>query len=176
MALVKRAALRARNAVQFATVRSWASSAKAADISTLTRAKRAPIVDADLVEAASREVVDFIHSTFGSVPNWLMTSVAVGHSRRGDSFAVQMAQSAAKRLGSTYVQVFEHRFVSGSSHPKQNALLPPLQIKERPTLPVLVVDDVATSGWHMEEALNAIRAFGVPAFGVAWIGGCVTRA
>jgi orotate phosphoribosyltransferase len=36
---------------------------------------------------------------------------------------------------------------------------------------MLVIDDLATSGWHIEEALTRIREFGVAAFGAVWISG-----
>jgi hypothetical protein len=38
---------------------------------------------------------------------------------------------------------------------------------------VLVIDDLATSGWHIEEALGMIRALELPAFGAVWIAGTV---
>jgi len=41
--------------------------------------------------------------------------------------------------------------------------------------PALVVDDVATSGCHMEEALQALRSRAVDAFGVVWISGEVIQ-
>lgn len=39
--------------------------------------------------------------------------------------------------------------------------------------PILVVDDVATSGAHLEQALAAIRAAGHPGVGAVWISGDV---
>ncbi|BBK42797.1 hypothetical protein STVA_28170 [Allostella vacuolata] len=35
------------------------------------------------------------------------------------------------------------------------------------------MDDVVTSGWHMEEALGMIRSTGHMTVGFAWIGGTV---
>jgi predicted amidophosphoribosyltransferase len=37
--------------------------------------------------------------------------------------------------------------------------------------PVLLVDDVATSGRHIEEATELLRAKGASVLAVAWIGG-----
>jgi hypothetical protein len=39
----------------------------------------------------------------------------------------------------------------------------------KPIGATLVVDDVATSGYHMEEAIKALRSLAIPAMGVAWV-------
>jgi hypothetical protein len=73
------------------------------------------------------------------------------------------------------VKVWRDRFVTGSSHPKEFRKLPPLTWQDAPPPGlVLLVDDVATSGWHLEEALTALRAAGHLALGLAWISGTVT--
>lgn len=110
---------------------------------------------------------------FGSLPGWTVLSTAVGHSRRPDSFAVRLAEAVAKEISRPFVKIFADRFVSGGSHPKEFANLPALQLRAEVTSPILLVDDVATSGWHMEEALTKLRSLGAPAFGVAWISGTV---
>jgi len=67
--------------------------------------------------------------------------------------------------------------VNGVSHPKEYRRLPPLDMLAMPiggTTPV--IDDVATSGYHMEKALAALCSLGIPAAGTAWIrsGGAAT--
>ena len=71
-------------------------------------------------------------------------------------------------------RLFRGRFVSGVSHPKEFSKLAPIELAEAPAgMVVLVIDDVATSGWHMEEALNTLRDAGATAIGATWIGGNV---
>jgi orotate phosphoribosyltransferase len=41
--------------------------------------------------------------------------------------------------------------------------------------PVLLVDDVATSGQHIEEAAHLLREAGANVLAVAWIGGDVVK-
>jgi hypothetical protein len=79
----------------------------------------------------------------------------------------------AEQLGLGFAEVFEDRFVDGASHPKEFAKLPPLAFRHTPAAPALVIDDLATSGWHIEEALGMIRGLGLPAFGAVWIAGTV---
>jgi hypothetical protein len=81
-----------------------------------------------------------------------------------------MAVAAADGLGSTFCRVFDNRFVSGVSHPQEFDRLPLLKMLEGPAGP-LVVDDVATSGWHMHQAVTALRVAGAPAMGAVWLSG-----
>jgi hypothetical protein len=57
----------------------------------------------------------------------------------------------------------------GSSHPQRSARLGALVRRERPPGPVLLVDDPATTGLHVEQALGALRGEGVPALAMVWI-------
>lgn len=171
-ALVHQPAVRSRNAVRYLTVRRWQAHAKAADLDRLKAAKRAPVIDRALAAGAAAEIADVAGALLGCLQGWCVTAVATGHSRRPDAFARQVAEAVARCLRRPFVQVFEDRYTSGVSHPKENLSLPPLVVRARPAGPVLLVDDVATSGWHREEAATAIAAV-LP---VAWIGGTVKEA
>jgi len=171
--LVLRPSIRSRNGVSYVTIRAWGSATKCADLGVIKNVKRAAIIDADVVSAAAGEIADHVRALFGRAFSWTVSTVAVGHSRRDDAFAVQIARATALALGLEFAQIFENRFVPGVSHPKECRNLPKLQVRLRPTTPILLVDDIVTSGFHMEEALGALRALGVAAFGVAWIGGSV---
>jgi len=167
--LVHRPGLWARNQVRFITVRRWRARAKTADLEAFKDAKRR--LDPALIEAASGEVCEVLDEVLGPARNYVVTNVACGHSRRPDCFGKRLAQSAAARSGVPYVQVFADRFVRGSSHPKEAMRLPPLRRIATPDRMCIVVDDLATSGWHLEEALRELRRDGVAALGVAWLGG-----
>ena len=82
-----------------------------------------------------------------------------------------MRAVAAKGVEVPFVQAFADRFVRGSSHPKEFRRLPPLEWAEPVNGSAVLIDDLVTSGWHMEEALALLRARGLPSFGAAWIGG-----
>ena len=110
---------------------------------------------------------------FGPLRGWTVSTVAVDHSRRPDSFAVRLAQGVAAELDLRFAKIFADRFVAGVSHPKEFSKLPPLQRAVDPTEPVLLVDDVATSGWHLEEAITNLRGCGIACLAVTWISGTI---
>src|SRR5260370_616918 len=90
---------------------------------------------------------------------------------RFDQPLVGFGEAVADELGLRFVEVFEDRFVSGVSHPKEFRNLPPLVWRTKPAAPTLVIDDLATSGMHIEEALGLLRGLGLPSFGAVWISG-----
>jgi hypothetical protein len=166
-----RPTLRSRNGVYYLTCRSWLADAKAQDLAILREAKRT--MPPELIADAAHEMTELVRAVFGEVA-LSVVPVACGHSRRIDCMSVRLAEGIARSLDVEPVQAFAHRFMKGSSHPLENRKLPPLKLIDRPAAPALVVDDIATSGFHMHEALTALRSAGVPAFGIAWLGGVTT--
>lgn len=167
--LVRRPALRSRNAVGYLTARAWRAEARREQIAALKAEKRGD--DMPLAEVAAVDVAALLAKFTPPPAGAVVTCVPCGHSRRPDSFARRLAEGVAALLDLPFVQVWADRYCSGVSHPKEFAKLPPLEWLAMPPGYTLVVDDVATSGWHLEEAVGALRAHGLPALGVAWIGG-----
>lgn len=110
---------------------------------------------------------------FGPLSGWCVTAVPCGHSRSPECWGKRLARVVARRIGAPFIQIFADRPVAGTSHPKEFAKLPPLKQIDSAFDRVLVVDDVATSGWHIEEILTALRLTGSSAVAVAWISGTI---
>jgi hypothetical protein len=167
--LVQRPAIYSRNAISYMTARSWRADVKADTIRALKSAKANGCCDT--CNAGVSDIAAIIRKLFGSSPKASITSVPCGHSRVPDCLGRRLAEGVAADLGIPFVQCWADRFVDGVSHPKEFHKLPPLEWVATPPPALIVVDDVATSGWHLEEALTALRDRGVEAFGIAWIGG-----
>lgn len=174
--LASRRAIYGRNGVSWLSARSWRRDSKAEAINALRLAKIG--LSAEVIEAAAADVSAAVASLFGPLAmNCVVTTTPVGHSRRPDSFAVRLAGRVAELQGRRFAKIFADRFVSGSSHPMQFSRMEPIRLlgsdARLPPKIALVVDDVATSGWHMEEALGYLRAAGSYAVGAVWISGTV---
>ncbi|MGL4404534.1 MAG: hypothetical protein ACRCT6_02145, partial [Notoacmeibacter sp.] len=63
----------------------------------------------------------------------------------------------------------------GVSHPKQNVKRPPMKMTRIIDEPVLLVDDVATSGSHLEEAVALLKPTCGAVLPIAWLGGDVSE-
>jgi hypothetical protein len=91
---------------------------------------------------------------------------------KSECFGKRLARQVADLLDLPFVQVFANRPCHGASHPKTRASLPPLQqLIVIPPPSVIIVDDVATSGWHLEEAMVRLRSLGTKVSSVVWISG-----
>lgn len=125
----------------------------------------------ETINSIADDLADLALSIYGAGFFASVVPVACGHSRRTNCLSACLSVSVADRIGAVVVRAFEDRFVEGVSHPKEFARLPPLVVAAEPTGPVLIVDDVATSGFHMHEAVTALRQRGIAATGLVWASG-----
>jgi adenine/guanine phosphoribosyltransferase-like PRPP-binding protein len=167
--LIYRPILYKRNNMRWISVHSWRADCKRQGIAALSRVKRSP--DPALLSTATDSVAALVRELFGDAPADAVTCVPCGHSCRHDCFGKMLAQGTARALSLPFVQLFADQPRAGSSHPKQSIHLPSPQRLARPPRSVLIVDDVATSGRHLEQAVSSVRETGASASAVAWISG-----
>ena len=146
--LVYRPMVFRRNDIGCIAACAWRSAAKADDLVALKRAKRE--IDQRLIRQAGELLAALISQLHGERAADAITCIPCGHSRRPDCFGKRLAQCVAEVLGLPFLQVFADRFCSGVSHPKEFVKLPPLQQIADPLPSMIVVDDLAVSGWHVE--------------------------
>lgn len=167
--LIKKRSIRMRDGVSYITVRSWRESIKKHQILALKACKRAGLPT--LAFAAGKECAEEIVKLVGATAFKFVVPVPCGHSPEEKCLSMQLAKAIANRLNLPVVQAFSHLKQKGTSHPKENLKREKmLQIREVPG-PAILVDDVATSGVHLGEASNILKANGTDSFAIAWIGG-----
>jgi hypothetical protein len=171
--LVGRPMLFRRKAVAWLSACSWRAETRMRDIAAFRQAKLH--CDPDLVVRVGELLAALICQVRGSRCADAVATVPCGHSRRHDCFGKQIAQAVAENLNLPFVEVFADRFCCGSSHPKEFRKLPPLEQVSPAPASLLLVDDLATSGWHVEESLIALRALGSAASAFTWISSTVSR-
>jgi predicted amidophosphoribosyltransferase len=161
-----------RNDIGWIAACAWRARAKVYDVAALKQAKRA--LDPRLIGEAADLLAALILQLQGDGAADAITCVPCGHSRRPDCLGKRIAQAVADGLGLPFLQIFADRPCSGVSHPKEFAKLPPLEQVAEPLPSMILVDDLATSGWHVEEALTTLRNLGASASAFVWITGTVT--
>jgi hypothetical protein len=142
-----------RNEIAWIAACAWRSAAKADDLAALKRAKRE--IDPQLIGDASELTATLIRQLRGEPATDAITCVPCGHSRRPDCFGKRLAQGVAGLLGLPFLQVFADRSCEGVSHPKEFKKLPPLHQIADPLPSMIIIDDLAVSGWHIEESMLA---------------------
>jgi hypothetical protein len=167
--LIKRTRIRSRGNCSFVTLRCWNPKYKAKQIEQVKSMKS--ISSSGIIKCVAKELADHLSGTFGTIRELVVTSVPGGHSCSELSFSAKIAIEVARRLRTNHVKVWEDRPRAGSPFPRPAHERPALKWIAHPRQPVILIDDVVTSGSHMEECLHALRSNGIPTFGIAWIGG-----
>ncbi|MGL4727242.1 MAG: hypothetical protein ACRCWO_00660, partial [Bosea sp. (in: a-proteobacteria)] len=167
--LVRRQGLRQRKTISYMTLRAWRKPIRAYQIEALKALKTAP--PRALVETAAAEIVEAVERVVGAGAFSEVTHVPCSRSAEEACLSRQIAEEVAARLGKPMVQRLAAPPQKGASHPKENVKRPPLKLLSPADGPCLVIDDVATSGAHIEEAILKLRPSAQSVFAIAWIGG-----
>jgi PAS domain-containing protein len=167
--LVRRQGLRQRKAISYLTLRAWRKPIRAYQIEALKALKSAP--PQALVETAAGEIVEAVQRVVGGDAFREVTAVPCSRSAHEHCLSRLIAQEVATRLGKPLTQRLAIPPQKGGSHPKENMKRPPLQLVSPAEGACLVIDDVAISGAHIEEAILKLRPSAGSIFAVAWIGG-----
>jgi len=166
--LVKRAALRSRNGVGYLVVRSWRAAIKEHQLSALRALKTHP--PSSLVLGIGEELAQAVRSVFGQGHIENVVPVPCGNSGCDECLSTRISANVATRLGARYVAGLKPQAGSGRSHPRKSARLSAFEVVRNPAGVTLVVDDVVSSGRHLELAVQALRSGDKPVLAVAWIG------
>jgi len=171
--LLPRPTLFQRNQVRWIAACAWRTQLKSQGLAALKTAKQE--LDPSLVAEGAAAIVQLIREIYGPKPVGAITCIPCGHSRRPDCFGKQLAQVAARNMELPFLQVFADRPCPGASHPRQSIGLPPLQRIADPPRSMILIDDLATSGRHIEESMLALRDLGVAVSSLVWISGSTSR-
>ena len=167
--LVWRPTLLSRNGVSYITVRRWRNSVKEFQIEALRELKKSP--SSNFVAACARDLVAGLDGMITG--NLYRHVVPVPCSRSGPDacLSVLLAEKLAARLRLTMIEALAIDRAEGLSHPRRNAERPAMRLVEPVPGPCLLVDDVASSGRHLEEGARLLRETAPAILAVAWIGG-----
>lgn len=167
--LVERRHLITRNGFSFTGLRTWRSQIKPFQIEALKALKRG--LPESFVEVVAGEIAASATLQFGATSLVNVIPVPCGSSGRPDGFSVRVAERVAAKMGCRFENILLSSAGKGSSHPKTSARLAPLQLTGRAQGLSLLVDDVASSGRHMELAMRCLRENAIDCVGTVWIAG-----
>jgi PAS domain-containing protein/orotate phosphoribosyltransferase-like protein len=169
--LVQRRGLRSRNGITYLTLRSWRNPIREYQIKALQAIKTSP--SEVFVAQIASEIEGAVSSLMGLSVFKAIVPVPCGHSADDSCLSVAIARRLGKELELPVINALTTKKRRGKSHPKANVSRPALVLKHAISEAVLLVDDVATSGAHLEEAVKLLKSTAGAVMPVAWIGGNV---
>jgi predicted amidophosphoribosyltransferase len=165
--LLHKQRLLSRNTVAYVSLRTWSKPIKNHQIKALTAVKggdtrkAAKLIGVEMIDAVQR----IFGASFCSV-----VPVPFGSSGRSDCLSVAIGEEMAKTLSIPVENVLTTQGAKpGLSHPKKSARLAPFKLMKEISGRVLLVDDVASSGRHIELARQALEAVGCVVSTMVWI-------
>lgn len=164
--LIRQKRLLRRGPVAYHALARWRSAVKDTQLAALKALKRDP--GEAFLGAVADEMVTAAGALFGRETFQAVTHVPCGNSGPG-CLAARLAKLVAERLSVDLIDAFEALPPSGGSHPRGNVRRSSMVLREAPTVPVLLIDDVATSGAHIEEAAMLLRATAPAVLPLVWI-------
>jgi hypothetical protein len=151
----------------YISLRKWRNAVKPFQIDAL-RALKADVPES-LVAAAAEEMVDAVKKIYGDPSSCVIVPVPCGSSG-SNCLSCQIAGRMARVMGIPVVQAFLPIDVPrGSSHPRKNIKRPKMKLVENIKKPIILVDDVATSGSHINEAAMLLRTLSPQVWSLTWI-------
>ena len=166
--LARRTTLRTRRGMSYMTLRAWRGAIKTYQVKALKALQQAP--PSALVETVAADIHEAVERIFGRTAFGGVVAVPSGHSPPEQSLSARVAETVAERLGLPVIAALVVEQRAGAGRPLDNTR-PPIRVALDPGKPVLLVDDVATSGRHLEEAAALLRPGSGAVYATAWIGG-----
>lgn len=167
--LKKRVSIRNRNDAAYVTARTWAKPIRQYQIDALHTIKAAP--NDEFAGLIAAELAEHVKKLFGVGAINCVVPVPCGSSGLENGLSFKIAKNLALQLGIEFVDAFKSFQTSGKSHPRKNTRLGPPELKIKKQLgSVLLVDDVATSGRHIELTTQALRGMTDHISTIVWIG------
>lgn len=164
--LLPKTRLLQRKGSNYLAVRSWRKSVKTYQIAAL-KALKTDLTD-NVIDRIASEMAASAHAVHGDLKGAKVVPVPCGHSGPG-CLSERVAKALASKIGTEMVRAFDCLDVAGSSHPKTNAKRPAMKLLDAPQGRVILVDDVATSGSHIEEARRLLSKSASSVWPIVWI-------
>ncbi len=171
--LVHRRTIRQRKQTSYVVLRAWRQNIKPYQITALKALKQN--IPPPFAQEIAKEIAAEVQSLFGITGFKAIVPMPCGHSKGASCLSVEIARAVGQITGLPVIQAFISEPTKGVSHPKENAKRPPMKMTRIITEPVLLIDDVVTSGSHIEEAVSLLKPTCGAVLPIAWLGGDVAE-
>ncbi|MFM9976902.1 MAG: hypothetical protein ACKVOP_02490 [Sphingomonadaceae bacterium] len=155
-----------RGDVPYHALARWRASVRDTQLEAVKALKRDP--SGFLLDALSDRMTAAATALFGRDTFRAVVPVPCGNSGE-HCLSKRLGARIAERLDVPCIDAFAPIPVRGTSHPRRNRDRPAMTVTNAPDVPVLLIDDVATSGAHIEEAARLLRRTAPAVLPLVWI-------
>lgn len=167
--LNSRTSVRHRGGVAYIVFRTWSARIKSHQLTALeiVKQRRSPA----LIRQIATEIIGQMERLVSVKSLSHVVPVPCGHSKGVGCFSVDLASEISRQLHVPLSDVLMQPRRSGTSHPRKNTdLKSPSLSSDNRLGNVLLVDDVATSGRHIQLAVKKLEPISDHVTAIAWIG------
>jgi hypothetical protein len=166
--LIKRPTLKTRNGVAYLVIRRWKAQIKDAQIAAAQALKLSK--DSVAAHLAADDIIESVGQTFKGLKFDAVVPIPCGNSGLERCLSVQIAERIAEKLNIELRNCLIGQGGNGASHPRKSDKVQPYKTQGAVIGNLLLVDDIVTSGKHLEYAQKTLSQSGAAVFAVAWIG------
>ncbi len=165
--LISKQRLLGRNGAAYLALRQWRKPIKHYQIKAMEAIKASD--EHISLEEVATEMATAVKKIYGNLFT-VIVPIPGGSSGKAKSFSVALAETMARKMQIPCKDILVGQLVAkGASHPRKSASLKPYTLREKVSGHILVVDDIATSGRHIELAIEALKPNSDFCAAVAWI-------
>ena len=159
--------IQSRNKVSYHTLARWRRPIRDAQIAALRALKRAG--GTHFLNRLAERMASSAQAIYGEGAIKAVAAVPCGNTGPGCPSG-RLGRRVADRLKLPYLDQFAPLPAQGGSHPRQNLKRPTMRLRAPvPDIPILLIDDVATTGTHIEEATLLLRSTAPVVMPLVWI-------
>jgi len=110
-----------------------------------------------LINHLSQIVADELNKTFRNLQGFSISHCPKTHSGENKHFATELVKALSDIMGLKYKKIFKDRFFKGSTSPRNFYTRLIVDVEETPDMPLILIDDIISSGTTMESCINALK-------------------
>ncbi len=161
--LIKKQRLLARNGASYMALRQWRKPIKTYQVAAMEAIRRHAV--RPLAEVIASEMAEAVKRLFGDTFQTIVP-IPRGNYQLGNCLAVQIAETLAKKLKIRSLNILRPGFATDEA---KSVPMCPFTLTAHVSGSVLIIDDVATTGRHMELATKALAQASGHCTGLVWI-------
>ena len=110
-----------------------------------------------MIKELGQFITDEIIKTFRNIETFIISNCPKTHSKTEKHFATELALSVSQFMRLEYRKLFKDRDMKGTTSPRNYYMRLKAEIDGKLDKPIILIDDIASSGTTMESCIKALK-------------------